>query len=102
MPTTRLTVLPSGRESPEAPIAGSGAVRDSGDMLAAIPGETLCGDTPGVISAVVLPFRRGGTLACDVTGAVAALGTPGVPGTAVPMPGAALRDHVSVPGAAPC
>ena len=99
--TTRPVVLPSGRGSPEAPIAGSWLARDSGDMPAVVSWGMLDGDTPRAIPAVALPSRRGRTPARDAMETLAALGTPGVPGTAVPVPGAVLGDHISVPGAAP-
>lgn len=102
VPTACPTALPLWRRSPEAPIAGGGVAGDSGDMPAAISWGMLDGDTPRAIPVVALFSRRGGVPACDVTGTLAALGTPGVPGTATPVPGAALGDHVSAPGAAPC
>jgi len=87
VPTACPVVLPSGCGSPEAPFAGGGVAGDSGD-------------TPRAIPAVALPSRRGGEPALDATGMLAALGTPGVPGTAVPS--GVLGDHVSALGAAPC
>lgn len=101
VPTTCSAVLPSGWRSPEAPIAGSGVARDSGDMPAAISWGMLDGDTPRSIPAVALPSRRGVMPACGATGTLAALGIPKVPGIAMPMPGAALGDHVSAPGGVP-
>lgn len=101
VPSTCPTVLPIGWGSPEAPITGSGVGTDSEDIPAAVFRGTLDGDTCGAIPAVGLPSRRGGTSPRNATEAVVALGTPGVPGTAMPMPGAVLSDHVPVPGAAP-
>lgn len=99
VPIARPVVLPSGWRSPEAPIACSGAARDSGDMTAAISWGMLDGDTSRAIPTLALPSRRGGMSACDAMGTVTALGLPGVSDTAVPVPGAALGDGISVPAA---
>lgn len=101
VPSTCPTVLPSGWGSPAAPITSSGVGTDSGDVPAAVFRGTLGGDTRGAIPAVGLPSRRGETSPRDATGAVVALGTPEVPGTAILMPATVLGDHISVPGAAP-
>lgn len=93
-------VAPSlGWGSPEAPVACSGAARDSGDVTAAISWGMLDGDISRDIPTLALPSRRGGTSACDAVGTVTALGPPGVSDTALPVPGAVLSDGISVPGA---
>lgn len=97
IPTARPVALPLGWESPEAPIACSGAVGDTGDMTVVISWGMLDGDTSRAIPTLALPSRRGVTSACDAMGTVTALGPPGVSDTA--LPGALLGDGISVPGA---
>lgn len=87
-------VLPSGWVSPEALIAGSEVAGDSADIPAAVSRDE---DTSRAIPAVtvVLPAMRGEMPACNATGTLAALVASGAPGTAVPVAGAVLGDHVS-------